>query len=763
MPSPNYSVPYSKLKLYDMFAHKPVGSQPPAAHPPSPQPPIQTTFSPESDFLSTPLLPTVSFNENLMAKLEQMLLELDRLIRTCPMPSCALLPPNHDICLLMRQIPLVISQSTTLLQTMQTFVEKVVYMLYKSQTPFALEAYTGFLQSLFELSVHVGKEALGWIVYADDERKYNAPVIAMLLRHEMLPLEIYDGQTAKLIQNKADGVIDFAADLVRLCLLSPNPVTFLEDHALTLAALNVLVKEEEATASVSALMTDLGTLVEAPYRDLERVGGQDCLELRLLLAEWTRLCQHPMVTDQLCSQLATKVLQTTKDQNGRCFFFRLCTETCVHHFLSFKTQSASFRRRALQLIDSYAKLVAYMVRLETGEDDKTARVTLVSHALSVVVLVLAQHHEKRHVNFNQKPFLRILSSLFCELNKIKNKSIESSIVLAFSDTLYTLQPLSFPGFAFSWLQLLSHRAFVPQLLVANHSQGWSLCQKLVLVLLQFLRPLLETRVLQRATRAFYRGTLRFLVVLLHDFPEFLSENYMVFSQCIPHGCIQLRNLVLSAFPRVMHLPDPFTPDLCLASLAESRQEPMVVMNYNEILVSHGRLDEHVERYVCEEEELRVFGNHVLKTLKTDDGYDLNLLAAFVLYLGSQTALEECGIAENPSVCAYKFLLSKMSPKGTYYLLNSLVDHLRYPNSHTYFFSTALLHLFEEQPEMIKEQITRVLLERLIVNRPHPWGLLATFIELIKNPAFWEYDFVRCSPDIERLFDNVSRSIKRTAA
>jgi CCR4-Not complex component, Not1 len=26
---------------------------------------------------------------------------------------------------------------------------------------------------------------------------------------------------------------------------------------------------------------------------------------------------------------------------------------------------------------------------------------------------------------------------------------------------------------------------------------------------------------------------------------------------------------------------------------------------------------------------------------------------------------------------------------------------------------------------------RVLLERLIVNRPHPWGLLITFIELIK--------------------------------
>ena len=46
---------------------------------------------------------------------------------------------------------------------------------------------------------------------------------------------------------------------------------------------------------------------------------------------------------------------------------------------------------------------------------------------------------------------------------------------------------------------------------------------------------------------------------------------------------------------------------------------------------------------------------------------------------------------------------------------------------------------------------RVLLERLIVNRPHPWGLLVTFIELIKNPQFkfWTHQFVHCAPEIEK--------------
>jgi CCR4-NOT transcription complex subunit 1 len=60
---------------------------------------------------------------------------------------------------------------------------------------------------------------------------------------------------------------------------------------------------------------------------------------------------------------------------------------------------------------------------------------------------------------------------------------------------------------------------------------------------------------------------------------------------------------------------------------------------------------------------------------------------------------------------------------------------------------------------MKEQITRVLLERLIVNRPHPWGMLITFIELLKNPRydFWSHKFTTCAPDIEKLFTSVARS------
>ncbi|KAI9030832.1 CCR4-Not complex component, Not1-domain-containing protein [Phycomyces nitens] len=699
----------------------------------------------------------------LSEKLEQALVELDRLVRECGIPSCAQLPPNHDICLLIRQIPLIITQSTTPLRIMLSFVEKLVFVLYQSTSPFALEIYTVFLQSLFELSGEAAKETLAWIIYSDDDRKYNAPVIAMLMRHELLPLEEYDVQLAKKINIKADMIIEYSVQLIRLCLLN-NPITFLEDHILTVASLDKLAKEEkDVPESVVVLLRDLKQQISLPYTEINP--KVDCLEMRILLAEWVRLCQHPMATEAIYRALAKKVLQATQDEEGRCFFFRLCIETCVNQSLTFSPNNASHQRRVGITIDSFSKLVRYTIIMEPRKDDK-AKIKYLSDTLSIVILVLANHHQTRGTNFYQKPFLRLLSSLFSEISKIGIKSVESGMIIAFSNTLYTLQPMNFPGFAFSWLQLISHRNFLPQLMVVNDSKGSTMCQKLVLSVLRFLGPLLEKRSLQSATKTFYRGTLRVLVVLLHDFPEFVCNNYMVFSQAIPHSCIQLRNLVLSAFPRAMLLPDPFKPDSQSDDLPEYKEQPVLDTGYARVLQENGFKDE-IDQYVKDNGKDVAFLSKALKNIKNDtEGSEIHqeVLAAFVLYIGSkvvETSESNVPMENNVAVGVFRYLLANFESEGRYILLNDIADHLRYPNSHTHFFSKALLFLFEDQPETVKEQITRVLLERLIVNRPHPWGLLASFIELIKDPDFWNHEFIRCSPDIERLFENVYRSIKQT--
>ena len=111
---------------------------------------------------------------------------------------------------------------------------------------------------------------------------------------------------------------------------------------------------------------------------------------------------------------------------------------------------------------------------------------------------------------------------------------------------------------------------------------------------------------------------------------------------------------------------------------------------------------------------------------------------------------------------FKKLANDLDTEGRYLFLNGIANQLRYPNSHTHYFSTLLLTLFAEaENRVLQEQITRVVLERLIVQKPHPWGLFKTFIELITNQKyrFWDLGITASAPEIEHLFEAVARSFR----
>merc|ERR1711988_537028 len=120
--------------------------------------------------------------------------------------------------------------------------------------------------------------------------------------------------------------------------------------------------------------------------------------------------------------------------------------------------------------------------------------------------------------------------------------------------------------------------------------------RLLLDLFVFMEPYLRHSQLVPAIRTLYKGTLRVLLVLLHDFPEFLCDYHFSFCDVIPHTCIQLRNLFLSAFPRAMCLPDPFTPNLKVDLLPEIAQPPRILSNYVAAL-NHKNLRSDLDNYL----------------------------------------------------------------------------------------------------------------------------------------------------------------------
>jgi CCR4-NOT transcription complex subunit 1 len=153
----------------------------------------------------------------------------------------------------------------------------------------------------------------------------------------------------------------------------------------------------------------------------------------------------------------------------------------------------------------------------------------------------------------------------------------------------------------------------------------------------------------------------------------------------------------------------------------------------------------------------------------DAKFDAGLMHEFAYYAGVRlpsrmnvfAALgEAAGVTGNLAMDIFSDMLVNFDSEGRYALLCAMTAFLRFPDAHTNYFSALILGLFAETPlQSARQQITRVLLERLIVHRPHPWGLLVTFVELIRNPkfSFWQHSgaFLKEHPEVEKVFNNVA--------
>ena len=60
---------------------------------------------------------------------------------------------------------------------------------------------------------------------------------------------------------------------------------------------------------------------------------------------------------------------------------------------------------------------------------------------------------------------------------------------------------------------------------------------------------------------------------------------MILWSALLNSCVQIRNLVLSAFPRAMKLPDPFQATLRVEGLEDMKKNARVLGNFTVILRS----------------------------------------------------------------------------------------------------------------------------------------------------------------------------------
>lgn len=95
--------------------------------------------------------------------------DLEAALSQLPMQSLAALPPNHDVRLVVRQILYLAAESSERHRTPLLISQKIVQLLYKTSQQLTREVYVVLLDQLCRTFEDVAKEAITWLIYADDE------------------------------------------------------------------------------------------------------------------------------------------------------------------------------------------------------------------------------------------------------------------------------------------------------------------------------------------------------------------------------------------------------------------------------------------------------------------------------------------------------------------------------------------------------------------------------------------------------------------
>ncbi|KAJ4332039.1 CCR4-NOT core subunit cdc39 [Didymella glomerata] len=647
-----------------------------------------------------------------------------------------------------------------------------------------VEVMAHLLSHLCQLSVQTSRQVLIWLATLhDDDRIFKATVMVALMEVGLMDMHRLNTTIAKALQERRVAAVEMLSTLLEELLLSEHPSAFRADFALSIDALTSWLAEDPSLEVGKRVIANLQASTAEASMTPPNTGHKDQLEY--IFDEWVHL-QLPETPKKTIGAFIYQLHKQDimQSQETSIEFIRTCIDASVTAYE--QEQSLPYGTGTLDTatvkIDALGKLivdlVAYQDEHEGGTKDSKSK--YLDQMLVVTVLVLCNHHNTRGDAFNQKVFFRLFSTIFFRLNEATKEETlaehKADLFVCVARALLILQPSHFQRFTFSWLTLVAHRIFIPAMLEGGQSdERWDVYARLMETLLvftgQLIKPTGETIMAQN----FYRGVLRVLLVIHHDYPEFLVEHHFRLCNSIPMHCTQLRNLIVSAYPStILEMPDPFTAGLKVDRLENNLQAPVIRTDIVEILSKAGiksNVDNLLKAMEPKAQDIRKVCDAIYFPQAKESGFELvpttadpALIHALVLYIGVATLGTETAKAplfDEDSAAARLMvrLVKDLHPEAKFHFISAIANQLRYPNTHTHFFSYALLHLFgppndDEEVLEIQQTITRVLLERLLVHRPHPWGLIITLLEILKNRiyAFWDLPFVKAAPEVERLLN-----------
>jgi CCR4-NOT transcription complex subunit 1 len=388
---------------------------------------------------------------------------------------------DADIQCVIAEVPDILHRCVSRDEAALAIAEKVFRNLYENASKGTSVTWIlATLVAICDVCKLVVKEITSWVMYSDEEKKFNVDIITGLIRSEILNLGDYDVHIAKIIDSgRNKGATEFAISLVQtLITQKPNGVSKLYNVVDALSKLAIRPGSPESlqqlieiattnfnNAASFAVMKDEKVLSghALMYKEEDDTALADAVsfqdQVAVLFSDWCHIYDHPTMGDSAYShyiaQLQQHGLLKGDDLTDR--FFHILTELAVAHTVVSEQVTAPGgipQQPAQQLqisyfsVDSYSKLVTFVVKYCV--DLAPNKGSLLSKILFVTARTIQKDAEEKKVSFNPRPYFRLFINLLSELSTADlHDAATFQVLTAFANAFHVLQPLRVPAWRFA--------------------------------------------------------------------------------------------------------------------------------------------------------------------------------------------------------------------------------------------------------------------------------------------------------------------------
>ena len=405
------------------------------------------------------------------------------------------------------------------------------------------------------------------------------------------------------------------------------------------------------------------------------------------------------------------------------------------------------------------------------------RIELFNDIMNFIINSFHQDYILNTINFNQKKYYKIfLNLIYLITNKLDYKDKQGNLINKLDylslicDAFKILSPMNYPGFALAWIDLISFHSFIDSFLNINLvKENSNKYEKYILLLIEVLSYLnkLNNKIINfYYLKIFLDKIYRYFFILSNTYSSFIASYSYILLSYLPissspddednNSFLQLRNIILSATPPIFidkgnnkktieinknnYKENFLTSKIFKENLICNKIIYLLFDNdeKNEI-IEDKELSKLLDKFIKEENNDNNLENILNNLDNGKDERDLycvyNGLMLFWCQEKHKKILENKIQNKKIFYTFYFFLLGNLNEIHKKYLIDSILNALRFPCSQTINYSILFQELFFNlENEDIEKQLMVNILERMLY-KPIPWGIKYTLNCLINNEKY----------------------------